>query len=70
MADEPDDPRIKASILDVNDPSEGVTYTWDGNDQMEFTGYFQKKYMNIIAKTADGGLVPYYYDFCKLFMIK
>lgn len=59
VADEPDDPRIKASILDVNDPSEGVTYTWDGNDQMEFTGYFQKKYMNIIAKTADGGLVPY-----------
>lgn len=59
IMDEPDDLRIKASILDVNDPSEEITYTWDGNDQMEFTGYFQKKYMNILAKTSDGGLVPY-----------
>lgn len=60
-ADEPNDPRRNASIIDVNDPNEGITYSWNGNDQMEYTGYFQKKYMNINAKASDGSLVVYSY---------
>lgn len=59
LADEPNDPRRNASILDVKE--EGITYSWDGNDQMEYTGYFQKKYMNINAKASDGSLVVYSY---------
>ena len=61
LADEPNDPRRNASIIDVSDPKEGITYSWDGNDQMEYTGYFQKKYMNINAKASDGSLVVYSY---------
>ncbi|MBM6864765.1 RagB/SusD family nutrient uptake outer membrane protein [Bacteroides caecigallinarum] len=60
-ADEPNDPRRDASILDVNNDNENFTYSWDGNDQMEYTGYFQKKYMNINAKESDGSLVVYSY---------
>ena len=62
VADEPNDPRIKASILVMDDPDEGLDYTPDvSKDLIEYTGYHQKKYMSITAKQEGGSLVLYSY---------
>ena len=41
--EEPDDLRRQASIIDVTDPDEMKNYTWGANNEMEETGYWQKK---------------------------
>lgn len=62
VADEPTDPRIKASILVMDDPDEGLDYVPDvSKDLIEYTGYYQKKYMSITAKQEGGNLVLYSY---------
>lgn len=50
---EPKDIRRSASIIDVNSPDEGIDFTWNGDRQMEETGYWQKKYIAINAKQGD-----------------
>lgn len=57
-ANEPNDLRRQASILDVRDPDEMEKYTWAGDGQMEETGYWNKKYiaMNAKRKNAEGGI--------------
>ena len=47
---EPTDPRREASILDVDNPNEGLTkYTWGSSMQIQETGFWQKKYIAINA---------------------
>lgn len=59
VAEEPDDPRIKASIIVIGDPEE-IEYDQNpAKDQMEYTGYLQKKYMSILAYDASGSEVVY-----------
>lgn len=58
MVDEPDDIRRNASIIDVNDPNEGLNYTWF-IDQGEETGYFIKKVMDINAKNEGGEIINF-----------
>lgn len=55
---EPNDIRRAGSILNANDPVENVTLNSGDNMDMEVTGYWQKKYMPINAKTS-GGTVNY-----------
>ncbi|MCD7975988.1 MAG: RagB/SusD family nutrient uptake outer membrane protein [Tannerellaceae bacterium] len=50
---EPNDIRRKASILDATDTEECSDYLWGQDTQMEETGYWQKKIINIQA--YDGG---------------
>lgn len=58
--EEPNDIRRKASILNINDPEEGITeYAWGEAEQVEETGYWQKKYFPIRAKKTDGNLTLY-----------
>ena len=57
---EPKDIRREASILDVNSPVENIEFTWNGDRQMEETGYWQKKYIAINAH-KDGVLANYSY---------
>lgn len=54
---EPTDVRRSASILDVRTLS---GYVWGADKQMEETGYWQKKYIPIMAQTDAGTLVPSY----------
>ena len=58
--DEPDDPRIKASIVVVGDAEEIDYEPTAAKDQMEYTGYLQKKYMGIITKDGILFSVPMY----------
>lgn len=51
------DPRRVASILNVDDPAEGMTYHENGFHHVEDTHLFNKKYININI-TADG-MEPY-----------
>ena len=48
------DLRKKASILNVNDPSEEVAYTFGMSNQIEETGFLQKKYIPINVYKLDG----------------
>jgi hypothetical protein len=49
---EPTDMRLLASIWSADEyPGQ---YQWGGDNQAEETGYWQKKYMGIASKTADG----------------
>ena len=49
------DLRKKASIINVNDPEEDLqSYTSGGDNQQQETGYYQKKYIPINVKNADG----------------
>lgn len=58
--EEPTDPRIKMSILDVKDPAEGIKdYQEGGMSQMNDTHMFNKKYTPIMAKA--GGKLYYSY---------
>lgn len=51
---EPKDLRREASILDVENPAEGLrNYTWGSDKQMNETGYWQKKYLAINAHKTD-----------------
>ena len=50
--DEPNDPRRKASIYNVEDESAG--YEYGGDNQMEETGLWQKKIVAIRAKGKNG----------------
>jgi hypothetical protein len=52
LADEPDDIRRNASILDLSDPNEGMNYAWYV-DQGEETGYVIKKVQNVNAYNAE-----------------
>jgi starch-binding outer membrane protein, SusD/RagB family len=48
--DEPNDPRITMSILNLKDPAEGIVkYEENGMGQMHDTHYFIKKYTTIMA---------------------
>jgi hypothetical protein len=53
------DLRKKASILNVDDPDEGITFTWAGDRQTEETGFWQKKYMPIYILDEWGNPVNY-----------
>ena len=52
---EPKDLRMKASILNVDDPAEGISYTYGGDKQMEECGLWNKKMIPISNKTAVNG---------------
>jgi hypothetical protein len=54
-----EDIRKKASILDVNDRYEIAGFKWGGDRQMEETGYWQKKYMPVYIRDADGKPINY-----------
>jgi len=54
-----DDLRKKGTILNVNDPDENVNYKWNANRCYNETGYFNKKYMPINLKNANGNLENY-----------
>ncbi len=57
---EPNDPRRDASILNVENPAEGLKkYTWGGSMQIQETGLWQKKYIAINAHHKDYGLSNY-----------
>lgn len=59
LADEPDDIRRNASILDVSDPREGLDkYQWHV-DQGEETGYYIKKVLNVNAYDATRKIVNF-----------
>lgn len=56
------DPRKKASILNVDDPEEGMTYHDNGGHQVEDTHMFNKKYIavnvhsnEVVSKDAQNG---------------
>ncbi|GHT16223.1 hypothetical protein FACS189426_24140 [Bacteroidia bacterium] len=55
------DLRKKASILDVDDPSEQIAYFDDGDHQMEDTHLFQKKYIPINVNKDDGSGIQGYW---------
>ncbi|MCC8155080.1 MAG: RagB/SusD family nutrient uptake outer membrane protein [Tannerellaceae bacterium] len=51
---EPNDPRREASVLDVENPAEGLTnYVWGASMQIQETGLWQKKYTAINAYDTD-----------------
>lgn len=55
-----DDIRKKASIYYVDDPEEGTTgFIWNGENNQQETGYWQKKYMPINVRNAEGNIVNY-----------
>jgi len=58
LSDEPDDLRREASIWWQGNPAEGLLapYQWGLEDQIEETGFWQKKY---VATTAYGGNSPH-----------
>lgn len=61
LADEPNDIRRNACILDVSDPSENlVNYQWNV-DQGEETGYYIKKAQNVNLHDASGKIVNFSY---------
>jgi hypothetical protein len=51
------DPRKKASIMDVNDPLEATGYVRGADSWQMETGFFQKKYMPILAQDDAVGSV-------------
>lgn len=57
---EPNDIRRVASILDVNSETNG--YTWGADNQMEETGYWQKKYVPIKAYNRETGALDISYS--------
>lgn len=48
------DLRKKGSILNINDPTESVTYTYGCQNHVEETGFLQKKYTPITMRAKDG----------------
>lgn len=56
-----DDLRKKATILNVNDPNEGISsiYKWNANRNYNETGFYNKKYIPINVRDAQGKLVNY-----------
>lgn len=55
-----DDIRKKASIYNVEDPEEGTTgFIWNGENNQQETGYWQKKYMPVNVRNAAGNVVNY-----------
>lgn len=62
--DEPNDLRRVASIYDVTNPDEGMTapYQWGSNNQMEETGYWQKKYIMTTAYGKGGDNTRLYWS--------
>ena len=55
-----DDIRKKASIYYVDDPEEGTTgFIWNGENNQQETGYWQKKYMPVNVRNAAGNVVNY-----------
>ena len=55
-----DDLRKRASIYYVDDPNEGTTgFIWNGENNQQETGYWQKKYMPINVRDAQGNVVNY-----------
>lgn len=55
LAEEPNDLRRQASIIDVRDHNEMKNYTWGANNEMEETGYWQKKIVAVAAKDPESG---------------
>lgn len=55
LEDEPTDIRRNATILDADDPNEGLSYQWFV-EQGEETGYFIKDFLDINAKDASGDI--------------
>lgn len=47
------DPRKKASILNMDDPAEGMTYHDNGGHQVEDTHMFNKKYIAVNVRTNE-----------------
>lgn len=56
---EPDDMRRDGSVLNVNNPAEGIAYIWGQGKQIEESGYWQKKYIAINHKKENGGVENY-----------
>lgn len=54
------DLRKQASIYNVDDPSEGTTgFIWNGENNQQETGFWQKKYIPINVRSASGSVVNY-----------
>lgn len=51
------DIRKKASILNINDETENIQYTYGCSSHIEETGYLQKKYVPINVKKEDGSMI-------------
>jgi hypothetical protein len=59
-----EDLRKKASILDVTDPDEGevsTSYTWNGDNNQQETGLYQKKYIPIQVTMGSQKKGMYYF---------
>lgn len=57
---EPNDIRREASILNVENPNEGLAgYKFGGDKQWEETGYWQKKYIAVNARKEDKSIIGY-----------
>jgi len=56
---EPNDIRREGSILNIDNPAEGLTMNSSDGKDMENTGLWQKKYMPINAKSSDGSIANY-----------
>lgn len=55
-----DDIRKKGSIYYVDDPEEGTTgFIWNGENNQQETGYWQKKYMPVNVRNGAGNVVNY-----------
>ena len=54
------DIRKKASIYNVDDPEEGTTgFIWNGENNQQETGFWQKKYIPVNVRSASGSVVNY-----------
>lgn len=54
-----DDPRRGASVVDVEAPGEIKGYQWNFNQNIDETGYFQKKYVPLNIKDEEGNIRLY-----------
>lgn len=57
QAEEPNDPRIHASIIDFDNPEEGFDGEPDPSVLIEYTGLMQKKYISVTAKSNGNNVV-------------
>lgn len=54
------DIRKKASVYNVDDPEEGTTgFIWNGENNQQETGFWQKKYIPVNVRSASGSVVNY-----------
>jgi len=54
-----EDPRRDASVVDVENPNQIKGYQWNANQNIDETGYFQKKYVPLNVLADDGQVKLY-----------